>query len=159
VTSSRYVCARANELRVAFAIDEVQEVLAPRAVTPLFHTPPQLLGVIGLRGDILPVLDLASLLSGAPPRASEGADARFVVLRVTVEGQSKPTSFAMRVARLEPLRDAGTTEISPLPPGVPEGAARFARGMVTEPAPAVLVMDPGKIIELEELAALAGARG
>lgn len=151
MASSRYVCARANDLRVAFSIDEVQEVLAPRAVTPLFHTPRALLGVIGLRGDILPVLDLASLLSGDPPRASEGPDARFVVLRATIEGQTKPTAFAIRVARLEPLRDAGGSEIVPLPPGVPESAARFARGMVTEPSPAVVVLDPAKVIDLSSL--------
>lgn len=129
-------------------------MLSPRVVTPLFHTPPELLGVIGLRGDILPVIDLASLLSGAPPRATEGSAARFVVLRVSLEGNPKPTSFAMRVAKLEPLRDAGTTEIAPLPPGVPESAARFARGMVTQPSPAVLVLDPAKVVALESLADL-----
>jgi purine-binding chemotaxis protein CheW len=154
VASSRYVCARARDLRVAFAIDEVSEVLSPRAITPLFHAPPALLGVIGVRGDILPVLDLAALLNDVPPRASEGPDARFVVLRTTLEGHTKPTSFAIRVAMLEPLRDAGTSEIAPLPPGVPEGAARFARGMVTEPRPAVMVLDPAKVVALDALVQL-----
>ena len=105
---------------MAFAIDEVAEVLSPRPVTPLFHTPPALLGVIGLRGDILPVLDLAALLTDAPPRADEGPDARFVVLRTKLEGVAKVTTFAIRVPHLEPLRDAGTAEIVPLPAGVPE---------------------------------------
>lgn len=129
-------------------------MLSPRAVTPLFHTPPAILGVISLRGDILPVLDLAALLNDDRPAASVGPDARFVVLRTTLEGHTKPTSFAIRVAMLEPLRDAGTSAIEPLPPGVPEGAARFARGMVTEPRPAVLVLDPAKVVALEALANL-----
>lgn len=154
MSSSRYVCARARELRVAFAIDEVAEVLSPRPVTPLFHTPPALLGVIGVRGDILPVLDLAALLNDEPPRPSEGPDARLVVLRAPLAGRPKPTSFAIRVAMLEPLRNAGTAELAPLPPGVPEGAARFARGIVTQPSPALLVLDPAKIVALEAFAAL-----
>ncbi len=154
MSSSRYVCARARDLRVAFAIDEVAEVLSPRPITPLFHTPPALLGVIGVRGDILPVLDLAALLHDERPRPSEGPDARFVVLRGALAGQSKPTTFAIRVGMLEPLRDAGTAEIAPLPPGVPEGAARFARGIVTQPSPALLVIDPARIVALESLAAL-----
>lgn len=152
-SSSRYVCAWAGSLRVAFAIDDVQEVLAPRTVTRLFHAPAALLGVIGLRGEILPVIDLGSLLTGAAPRSSEGTDERFVVLRTAVEG-SKPTSFAVRVARLDPLRDAGEQALEPLPPGVPELAARVARGMVVAPSPALVVLDPAKVVALEELAAL-----
>ena len=156
-SSSRYVCAWAASLQVAFAIEDVQEVLAPRAITRLFHAPAALLGVIGLRGEILPVIDLGALLSGAAPRASDGRSdgtgERFVVLRTALEG-SKSTSFAVRVARLEPLRDAGDHGLEPLPAGVPELAARVARGMVTAPSPAVLVLDPAKVVALEELVAL-----
>lgn len=152
-SSSRYVCAWAGSLRIAFAIDDVQEVLAPRVITRLFHTPAALLGVIGLRGEILPVLDLGALLTGAPPRASDGPDERFVVLRTAVDG-NKPSSFAVRVARLDPLRDAGEQPLEPLPPGVPELAARVSRGMVVVPSPALLVLDPGKVVALEELAVL-----
>lgn len=152
-SSSRYVCAWAGSLRIAFVIDDVQEVLAPRAVTRLFHAPPALLGVIGLRGEILPVIDLGALLTGGAPRATEGADERFVVLRAALDG-GKPASFAVRVARLDPLRDAGDHALEPLPPGVPELAARIARGMVVAPSPAVLVLDPIKVFGLEELVAL-----
>lgn len=152
-SSSRYVCAWAGSLQVAFAIEDVQEVLAPRAITRLFHAPPALLGVIGLRGEILPVIDLGALLSGAPARAAEGSDERFVVLRTALEG-AKSTSFAVRVARLDPLRDAGDHGLEPLPAGVPELAARVARGMVVAPKPAVLVLDPAKVVALDELVAL-----
>lgn len=154
-SSSRYVCAWAGTLRVAFAIDDVQEVLAPRPVTRLFHAPPALLGVIGLRGEILPVVDLGALLHGGAPRPSDGADERLLVLRVALDAAAKKlTSFAVRVARLDPLRDAGDHDLEPLPPGVPELAARVARGMVTTPSPALLVLDPGKMVAIEELAAL-----
>ncbi|MBI2390236.1 MAG: chemotaxis protein CheW [Deltaproteobacteria bacterium] len=163
-SSSRYVCAWAGTLRVAFAIDDVQEVLAPRPVTRLFHAPPALLGVIGLRGEILPVVDLGALLHGGAPRPSEGPDERLLVLRVALDGAAasaqsggaatKLTSFAVRVARLDPLRDAGDHGLEPLPPGVPELAARVARGMVTSPSPALLVLDPAKMVAIEELAAL-----
>ena len=43
---ARFVCATAGSHRVAFAIAEVQEVLAPRAVTRLFHAPRALLGKV-----------------------------------------------------------------------------------------------------------------
>ncbi len=151
--SSRYVCAWAGSLQVAFAIDDVQEVLAPRIVTRLFHAPPALVGVIGLRGEILPVVDLGALLTAATPRPTEGDGERFVVLRTPIDG-GKSASFAVRVARLEPLRDAGERGLDPLPPGIPELTARVARGLVAAPRPALLVLDPAKIVRLEELLAL-----
>jgi purine-binding chemotaxis protein CheW len=148
-STSRFVCARASGVTVAFAIDDVQEVLSPRPVTRLFHAPGALLGVVGLRGEILPVLDLAKLLGGSP---KHGDDERFVVIRVALD--RKQATFAVRVDRLEPLRDSGDSAIEPLPPGIPELTARFARGIVTTPAPALIVMDPTKIVALEELEAL-----
>jgi purine-binding chemotaxis protein CheW len=142
------VCARAAGITVAFAIDDVQEVLSPRPVTRLFHTPGALLGVVGLRGEILPVLDLSRLLGGA---ARSGDDERFVVLKTPLEDRLKSTAFAVRVDRLDPLRDAGDAPIEPLPPGVPDVAARFARGIVTASGPAIVVIDPAKIVALDEL--------
>jgi len=83
-----------------------------------------------------------------------GADVRFLVLRATLEGATKPASFAVRVQRLEPLRDASSGEIGPLPAGIPDRAARVSRGVVTGQGPAVLVLDASKIAALEEIAAL-----
>lgn len=145
------MCARAAGITVAFAIDDVQEVLSPRPVTRLFHAPAALLGVVGLRGEILPVLDLARLLGGA---ARSGEDERFVVVKTPLDERIKSAAFAVRVDGLDPLRDSGDAQIEPLPPGVPEAAARFARGIVTSPRPAVVVIDPAKIVALEELEAL-----
>ncbi|MBV9582398.1 MAG: chemotaxis protein CheW, partial [Chloroflexi bacterium] len=101
----------------------------PRAVTRLFHTPEAVLGVLNLRGDILPALDLGVLVA-EPPSAAGGVDERFLVLRATTGEANKPTSFAVRVQKLDALRDAGSGEIVPLPSGIPERAARVARGIV-----------------------------
>jgi purine-binding chemotaxis protein CheW len=153
VVGARFVCAWAGGLRVAFGIEEVQEVLAPRAVTRLFHTPEAVLGVLNLRGDILPALDLGVLVA-EPPWAAGGVDERFLVLRATTGEASKPTSFAVRVQKLDALRDAGSGEIVPLPAGIPERAARVSKGIVAGQGPAVLVLDASKIAGLEEIAAL-----
>jgi purine-binding chemotaxis protein CheW len=154
VVGARFVCAWAGGLRVAFGIEEVQEVLAPRSVTRLFHTPPAVLGVLNLRGDILPALDLAALVGESPSSVATGSEERFLVLRSIAESGAKPTSFAVRVQKLDPLRDAGSGEVMPLPAGIPERAARVSRGMVAGQGPAVLVLDAAKIAGLEEIAAL-----
>ncbi len=152
------MCAWAGGTRVSFAIDDVQEVLPVAPVTRLFHTPEVVLGVLNLRGEILPVLDLSRLLDGAD-RAHDRSgsdDARFIVLRARLEGEAAPraTSFAVRVAKLDPLRAATQDEIEPLPPGVPEAVARVARGLLVADGPAAIVIDPARVVAVDEIAAL-----
>ncbi|SHK06568.1 purine-binding chemotaxis protein CheW [Roseomonas rosea] len=63
---------------LALPAGAVQEVLRPRPVTRVPHAPPGLLGLINLRGAVLPVASLAQLmeLEAAPPSAA----ARIVVV-------------------------------------------------------------------------------
>lgn len=155
---ARFVCATAGAHRVAFGIEEVQEVLAPRTVTRLFHAPRALLGVINLRGDILPVVELAQLLGGAPQLGVlHEPEARLVVVRakVAVPGAAtRPTPLAVLVSRLDPLRDAGEGGIRPIPAGVPELAARLGRGVVDAGGRPVLVIEAARLVEVEEIAAM-----
>lgn len=150
---ARFVCATAGGNRVAFSIDSVQEVLAPRAITRLFHAPPSLLGVVNLRGEILPVVDLSQLLGEPSSPPTLGVEARLIVVRVPIGSgaQARFAPLALLVANLDALRD-GT--IDALPAGVPDVAARFARGIVATPSPAVLVIDVEKLAAVEELATL-----
>lgn len=60
-------------------IRELAEILLPRTPTPLPRTQPFLLGVLILRGEVLPVLDLAARL-GLPPGTQSRAS-RILVVR------------------------------------------------------------------------------
>ncbi|MGG5890197.1 chemotaxis protein CheW [Falsiroseomonas sp. HC035] len=70
---------RAGGVRLALAASGVAEVIRPRRMTRVPNGPPGLLGVIPLRGSVLPVLSLHQLLGRAGP--VEAAAARIVVLR------------------------------------------------------------------------------
>ena len=159
----RFVCATAGPHRLAFPIAAVQEVLAPRAVTRLFHAPASLLGVVNLRGEILPVVDLMLLLDGGrgrTPRAVFEPEARLIVLRARLSPEDgahrnsshvrdKLSSLAVLVSQLDPLRDGA---VAPLPAGVPDDIARLALGIVTGGSHAVVVIDARKLVDVEELA-------
>jgi purine-binding chemotaxis protein CheW len=155
---ARFVCATAGSHRVAFAIAEVQEVLAPRAVTRLFHAPRALLGVLNLRGDILPVVELAQLLGAAPQRGlMSEPNARLVVVRakVSIPGAvTKVGTLALLVTHLDPLRDADQGELRPIPAGVPDIASRLAIGVVDADGRPVMVMDVARIVATDELASM-----
>ena len=65
-----------GEDRYALAVEQVREVLRSSALTPVPGSPPTVLGVLNLRGEILPALDASALLASAPV---EQADAIVVV--------------------------------------------------------------------------------
>jgi purine-binding chemotaxis protein CheW len=156
---TRYVHAWAGGIQVAFPITVVREVLPVRAITPLFHAPAALLGVVNVRGEILPAIDLASLLElGDPSTGPEGGarDERLLILRGAigsgVEARSVP--FAVRVAGLAPLLDVGSAGLDPLPAGLPPSVARLACGVVPTSSPAAVVLDLAKILASPALLAV-----
>jgi chemotaxis signal transduction protein len=63
--------------RLAVPLPAMSGLVADRPVTPLPGSPPQLLGVVGLRGQLVPVFSLADLVG----RAGGGAETpRWLVL-------------------------------------------------------------------------------
>ncbi|MEM7642715.1 MAG: chemotaxis protein CheW [Pseudomonadota bacterium] len=69
----------------AYAVDimNVREIRSWSPPTPLPHSPPYMLGMVNLRGSVLPVMDLAQRL-GAPPTPDHP---RNVIIVVTIGGR------------------------------------------------------------------------
>lgn len=65
--------------RYGLRIGHVAEILLPRPLTPVPRTPSYLLGVLSLRGAVLPVLDLALYLGLTATARPAGS--RLVILR------------------------------------------------------------------------------
>ena len=65
-----------------YALDvmRVREIVPPRPITPVPRAPPFVEGVVRLRGEVIPVLDVRKRL-GVPP-ASDTRRARFLVVNV-----------------------------------------------------------------------------
>jgi purine-binding chemotaxis protein CheW len=59
---SELICVSIGEHLYAIDIMQVREIRGWTASTPLPHAPAHVLGMINLRGSILPVIDLGSLL-------------------------------------------------------------------------------------------------
>lgn len=57
-----YLLARVRDERYAFRVDTVREVARDLEVTPVPGAPPAVRGVHNLRGEVLPVVQLATLL-------------------------------------------------------------------------------------------------
>jgi chemotaxis signal transduction protein len=80
------------ERRAALRTGEVREVLALRSLTPVPLAPPMLAGLAQVRGQVVPVLDLAE-----PPRAPKPSDSLVIV----EHGETRAAILVDRVLGVE----------------------------------------------------------
>lgn len=125
-----------------YAIDvrNIREVARCKPVTPLPNAPAPVVGVVDLRGALLPLLDLGRALGGAPVPATPAA--RIVILEVD------ELVFGLRVAVAGDVIavDRGAVRS---PPAAASGAGcQVVRAVVRRPdAPPVLVLSLEHLLE------------
>src|SRR5688572_63194 len=131
-------------------VDDVQEVMSPRALTRVFHAPPALAGVTSLRGDVLPVLDLGLLLGVSASTSSP--DPCIVVVREDSGRRRRAGLLADGLAGLRELPPAG---LAPPPATLGELARALVTGIIPDPPPCS-VLSVAHLMDSPLLAALAG---
>ncbi|MDT0633359.1 chemotaxis protein CheW [Spectribacter hydrogenoxidans] len=103
----RWIQFAMGDEQYLIAVLEVQEVMRMLAVTPVPGTPPAVIGVINVRGHIVPVVDLAPLLGLARQPDTEAT--RLVVFDLD------DTAVALRVDRVAGVRLLDRNGIQPPP--------------------------------------------
>lgn len=142
-----------TNLRCGLREEHVVEVLPAASVTPLPGTPAIVMGLLNVRGTLVPVLDIRSRLS-LPRKEIETSD-HFVLTR------PRGKLVALHVDRAEALQTVAIAAIEDATrltqePGVIGGIARLQDGLL-------LIHDPERFLsEAEALAterAMAGPQG
>src|SRR5207237_4229825 len=88
--------------RYALPIEEVREIVAAPALTPLPTAQTVVLGLANLRGDVLPVFDAGRLVASPFP-----ADPQFVMIVETERGSAGVAASGMpSILDLEPALDS-----------------------------------------------------
>jgi purine-binding chemotaxis protein CheW len=103
-----------------FPVDDVQEVLRAQALTPVPLAPPHVAGLLSLRGEIMPALDLRRLF-GCP---SDGPGKRFVITRL----EGRPAA-ALIVDELGDVVDVPTAGWRSPPETIPAVQRAYVTGM------------------------------
>lgn len=103
--SSRWLRLRCGSQAYALELLKVQEVVLPVPLLPLRGTAPAMLGIMNLRGQVVPVMDLGIHLGGAP--AGEDALTRIVVLEENGE------IMGLRVTAVEDVTNLSDSQIEP----------------------------------------------
>lgn len=103
--SSRWLRLRCGNQAYALELLKVQEVVLPVPLLPLRGTAPAMLGIMNLRGQVVPVIDLCVHLGTAS--AAEDAQTRIVVLEEDGE------ILGLRVSAVEDVANLTDSQIEP----------------------------------------------
>lgn len=122
-------------------IEHVQEVLREQAMTAIPLAPRLVRGLINLRGDIVPALDLRVRLA-LPPREQA---ANNVVLRT---GAGPVSLLVDEIGDVLALAEA---ELEAPPDNLDGPAARLVRGVYELDERLLLILDAGALGKLDEL--------
>lgn len=143
----RCMCVSVGSSSYGLPLENVQEVIGVRAVTRLFHAPSALAGIINLRGEVLPILDLSVLLD-IQAESTSHRDARVVVVREL--GGAKRRA-GLRVSALLGLLDVPLAGLTATPSSLARG---FVAGVIPT-CPPCAVLDVLGLLGASEISSLA----
>jgi len=133
----KHVCCRIGGMLVGIGLEHVQEInrLVEPTFVPLME--PYLRGVINLRGNLVTVLDLGTIVRGQA--TSTGTRARTVVVEIGDEIVGLCVDEVGDVVEVDPNALEG------LPSHLPTEQRRWFRGMVQLPGELLLLLDVAAI--------------
>ncbi|MCB2044830.1 MAG: chemotaxis protein CheW [Novosphingobium sp.] len=130
---------------VALPADRIDCVIELGALTPVPRAPAAIAGLATLRSRVLTVIDTSVALGLAPDRTSSGGTGgKAVVIR------HGGHDYALCVDAVRDVKQAAG-EVEPLSVPVGDGWQRVARGMIATGASHLLLIDPDKLIKMQEL--------
>ncbi len=123
----------------ALLVEQTREVIKLWEIASVPNTPDYVLGVISLRGKVLPVIDLCKRL-GLPPGVRDGR-ARIVVVSLDDEETGLIVDRVTGVIKLPP------EDVRPAPDTISEGAgAEFLRGIARKDDKLYILLDIEKAV-------------
>ena len=120
----------------------VQEIRGWSAVTKIPHAPPHVLGVLNLRGSIVPIVDLR--MRFALDRAEYTAVT--VIIVVSVISAAGRRDFGVVVDGVSDVVDVNTAEVKAAPELGAKGATDYIRGLVPVSERMVVLLDIDRLI-------------
>lgn len=137
-----------NEM-YALVIDNVKEILEYGTLTQVPMMPEFIQGVINLRGEVVPVINLAKRFQ----LATKPVDKRTCVIIVEVDNSGQRQDIGVMVDSVSEVLDINRSEIRNAPGFGANIRTDFIRGMVQlEQGAFVIVLDEDRVLSINELA-------
>lgn len=130
---------RASDQNYALPVLSVQEIRRFESPMKLPGAPNALLGVMNLRGQVIPIIDLRSILAIGEPRFSD--------LTVTVVLQWEGRAFGLVVDSVSDVVEVSRERIQPMPPFNDRPEAKWLDGVVELGERTVTLLELGALVD------------
>ena len=151
ITDTRqYLTFRLADEVFAIEVSKVREVLDFTTITKIPRTPDFMSGVINLRGNVVPVVDLR--LCFEMSKTEKTVNTCIVVVEMMIEGES--TIIGALADSVEEVIDLEPEHIQPAPRMGTQIRTEFIKGMGTRDAQFIMILDIDRVFSAEELSAV-----
>ena len=132
---------------LALPVDRVREILSPQPMARLPGAPSRFLGMIDVRDQGVPVLDLRLTIGLAPTEDDE--DTRIVVVNATMTGAEM--AVGLKVDRVFEVTALDADALDPAPEAAVGWRAELIAGIGRRNGRFVTVLDFGRLFSTDEL--------
>ena len=153
VAASRsYVTLGAGTDIFAVEVEYVREILGLRVIKPLPNGPEFLAGLIDVRGDVVPVIDLRAKL-GMPSRTDAASEStRILVLDFNIEG--RPEVLGLMVDQVFEVTEMRVDEIKNMPEFGTHWNAKYIKGVFLRSNEFIIIFNLEKLFSEADVVSL-----
>lgn len=145
---AQYLTFTLAEETFALEISRVKEVLEYTTITRVPRTPDFMLGVINLRGNVVPVVDMR--VKFGIEQAEKTVNTCIIITEVSIAGET--TALGVLVDSVQEVLDIEEEKMEP-PPRIGMGFnTDFIRAMGRRDSGFVIILDTDRIFSADELA-------
>ena len=156
ITDTRqYLTFKLADEVFAIEVSKVREVLDFTTITKIPRTPDFMTGVINLRGNVVPVVDLR--LCFEMSKTEKTVNTCIVVMEMLIEGES--TVIGALADSVEEVIDLEPEQIQPAPRMGTQIRTEFIKGMGRRDAQFIMILDIDRVFSVEELSAVRTGEG
>ncbi len=145
--SCQYLTFKLGEELFALDISNVREVLDYTTITRVPRMPDYMLGVINLRGNVVPVVDMR--MKFALPQGDKTVNTCIVIVEVEVEGEN--LVLGALVDSVQEVFDLDSDHVEPPPKLGTRLNTDFIRGMGKRDEQFVIILEINKIFSIDEV--------
>ncbi len=146
--TSQYLTFKLEDEVFALDIAKVREVLDFTLIAKVPQTPDFMLGVINLRGTVVPVVDMR--LKFGMTRTETSVNTCIIIVEIEVDGEN--TVLGALVDSVQEVMDLDPDQIEPAPRIGTRLNTKFIKGMGKRDNHFIIILDIDKIFSSDELA-------
>jgi len=151
--TTQYLTFKLEDEVFALDIAKVREVLDFTTVTKVPRTPEFMRGVINLRGNVVPVVDMR--LKFGMSMTEKTVNTCIIIVEVSVEGES--TVLGALADSVQEVIDLEPEQIEPAPKIGTRLRTEFIRGMGKRDDHFIIILDIDRVFSADELSVVQGA--